>query len=244
MDGRRMLAVVPALPEPGAPEGDRRLETARQLVGSRDALADLERRRPGGLEPHLLAGVETPGPPDRLAVALERGRGAHPDGVRAADDLGGVLVEEEEARREQPILEARRDRHPHADPAGSRAQPSQDRVAGGDLRRVGGIERRHRHAVGHLQHAARARELGDEHVRILEIRPPDRQQVVGRDHERPAAVGVEDAAECRRRVEAGEARPVDRAVTSDQRRRVAVSDERVVGDAVHGPARFLGRAEP
>ena len=236
-DGGAALAFVPAATHPCPPEGDRRREPARHRRGVRGTrrIADLGGGRPGGLDPHLFAGAESPAAADRLPVAVERRRGAHPDRIGPADDLRRASGREQEAGREEAVLEARRDDDRDLDRARRAAEPAEDRVAGDDLRRLGGVERGDGHAVGQLEDASAARHLRQEHVGVVEIGAVRAARVLGRDLERAAALRVQDAAEDRRGVEAGKAGPVDRAVAPDERRGVAVADERVVADPVHGP---------
>ena len=99
------------------------------------------------------------------------------------------------------------------------------------LARVAALDR-HRHAVGDLEHTGRTSECRHEDVRAVDVGARVVVDAFRRDVERSAALGVQHAAEHRRRVEAREARPVDRAVAPDERGRVAVADQRVVADAV------------
>ena len=203
-------------------------------VGRARRVAHLGGGGPGGLQPDVLPDAEAPAAADPLAVALERCRGAHPDGVSAPHDLRAALAGEEEARREEPVLEARRDRRRNVHGAAAATQAAENRVVGADLRRLGGIERRDRHAVGQLEDAAGTAEGRDEHVRVVEVCPASFPDIGRHDLERPATLRIEKTAEDGRGVEAGEAGPVDCAVAPDERRRVAIADERVVGDPVHG----------
>ena len=132
---------------------------------------------------------------------------------RLADQLDLDLAVEAEDRAHQHVV---------AVVVGRRARVRRDRVLA--------APRAHRERVAHEDPAGR--------------RLPRRQQGVGArlvdararevDAERPeperSGLAVEQGAEHARRVEARDAQPVDRAVGRDQRARVAVRQERVVGD--------------
>src|SRR5579884_2378971 len=62
----------------------------------------------------------------------------------------------------------------------------------------------------------------------------------GRDAQVAATVAVEQATEDGGRVEAPRAVPVDRPIAGDERGRMAVADERVIGDGRIAPARTRG----
>ncbi len=105
---------------------------------------------------------------------------------------------------------------------GRRARVRRDRVlvvAGPDRQRVAHDDPAGRRLPGRLEHV-RARLVGAR-GRVVD---PERPEAEG------AGLAVEQAAEHARRVEARDAEPVDRAVGRDQRARVAVGQERVVGD--------------
>ena len=69
-----------------------------------------------------------------------------------------------------------------------------------------------------------------EHVRAGLVGPCGRVRDPERAEPEEACLPVEEAAEHARRVERGNAEPVDRAVGGDQRSRVTVGEERVIGD--------------
>ena len=88
-----------------------------------------------------------------------------------------------------------------------------------------------RHEVLHLPHAAGREEARDEDVRVREVELLRRPLVARRAQGVvAAAVLVEDRAEHARRVERRAAVPVDRAVRADERDRVQVADQSVLGD--------------
>src|SRR5581483_1894897 len=73
-------------------------------------------------------------------------------------------------------------------------------------------------------------ERAAEHVRGAPVLAPRVTRAAGRHLPVAAPAAVEQATEDRRRVEAAGAIPVHRAVAADQRRRVTVADQRVIGD--------------
>jgi hypothetical protein len=88
-----------------------------------------------------------------------------------------------------------------------------------------------RHEVLHLADAVGGQKPRDEHVGVGQVELLDVAAAVDRCNLEPAAlVGVEDAAEDARRIEARRAEPVDRAVGGDQGDRVHVPDHAVVLD--------------
>ena len=103
-----------------------------------------------------------------------------------------------------------------------------------------------RHEVGHLDLARVARPPGDEDEGVVEVAP--RGGARGADRAQgpvPVLLGPEQRAERRRGVEARKAEPVDAAVESDERRGVAVADQRVVLDPErHRPARRVSCRRP
>jgi hypothetical protein len=88
-----------------------------------------------------------------------------------------------------------------------------------------------RHEVLHLADAALGEEAGDQDIGVREVELLGRPAVCRRgDPVVAAATPVEDRAEHARRVEVGAAVPVDRPVRADQRGRVQVADDPVLGD--------------
>ena len=87
------------------------------------------------------------------------------------------------------------------------------------------------HEVDQLAHAVFRQEPGDEHVRVGHVqllrRPP---AAVRRNPEEAAALRVEDRSEHAGGVEAARAVPVDRALGTNERRRVQVADDAVLRD--------------
>jgi PAS domain S-box-containing protein len=97
------------------------------------------------------------------------------------------------------------------------------------------------HAVEDADDAVGRRRFGFEDERVVAIPPADRARVPARC-DPPATVlhRPEQCREARGRVEARHAEPVERAVASDERRRLVVRDERIVLDAkCHGGIRPL-----
>ena len=88
-----------------------------------------------------------------------------------------------------------------------------------------------RHEVLHLAHAAVGEEARDQDVRVREVELLGVPAVTGGpQREEAALVLVEDRAEHARRVERRAAVPVDRPVRADERDRVQVADQSVLGD--------------
>ena len=182
----------------------------------------------------------------RLAVAKHELAG---DAAVRARQRGLRVEREVEARRAEdgavlgdlrlvlvpPVVEARLDLEPEPDRAAnlddSTYEPVPVRLArGGD-----------RHEVLDLCDAVGGEEARDQDVRVREVELLDGAVLVRRaDAEVAAALPVENCAEDARRVEAGAAVPVDRAVRPDERDGVKVSDHAVLGDrqvverGVHG----------
>ncbi len=77
---------------------------------------------------------------------------------------------------------------------------------------------------------ARGGEDGFEDVRALAVAALGLESLHGLEPEGAAALGVEDAREDARRVDVGEAEPVDRAVARDERAGTAVADQGVFAD--------------
>jgi hypothetical protein len=127
-------------------------------------------------------------------------------------------------------LDVERDRALHADHEAQqlvRHRPAEVvlAVAGRERQRV---EQAHPAAIG------REGRLGDE--RPGHVAPADRRRL-GRPDRPVPGVGPEEPREHRGAVEARQAQPVDRAVARDERRPVAVGEQRVVGDRQRGGPR-------
>jgi len=86
------------------------------------------------------------------------------------------------------------------------------------------------HEVGEAHAAAGIGEGGLEHRGALGVASRDPVLAARPDAEEAAPIGVEQATEHRPAVEVRQTAPVDRAVGSDQRRRMGVPDQRVVRD--------------
>ena len=84
--------------------------------------------------------------------------------------------------------------------------------------------------IGDLHRAVGASQLGDQDGAVLLVPLPAVQQRLGRDGDGTAADAVDQAAEQRRAVEAGDAEPDHRAVPADQGRGGAIPDQAVVLD--------------
>ena len=94
-----------------------------------------------------------------------------------------------------------------------------------------GVDRLDRHEVLHLADSALGEEARDQDVGVGEVQLPRRPRHAGRaDRVEAAVAGVEDRAEHARRVERRAAVPVDRARGADERDRVQVAYEAVLGD--------------
>jgi len=111
-----------------------------------------------------------------------------------------------------------------------------------DAHHVRGLTAR-RHEVDERGGAIAGRELGLEDQRVVAIAPRDpRLRVDGRDLPASVLGRAEQRGEAGAAVEARPAQPVDRAVAADQRRRLAVANERVILDrGCHG--RVYGAAQ-
>jgi len=115
-----------------------------------------------------------------------------------------------------------RERHPAADAA----HHAHDAVPG-----LGGRVAAHGHEVDDLADAGLGQVPGDEHRGVREVQLLAREDVHCGPYPAMAAPAVvQQSPEQARRVEAGGAEPVDGSVGSDQRRRLKVTDEAVVGD--------------
>ena len=180
-----------------------------------------------------LPGLDREARADAARVALERAarpahhardpalqgererRGAEQHAVRVQLDL--VLLAPVVEARLDGQLELHRPAHDHDAPQ----QPVTVHV---------GL-RLDRHEVLHLAHAAVGVEARDEDVRVREVELLGGPVVAGRpERVEAAAVLVEDRAEHARGVEPRAAVPVDRAVRADERDRVEVAHEPVLGD--------------
>ena len=76
----------------------------------------------------------------------------------------------------------------------------------------------------------RRREHSFENERVVQVAPGDLNVIVFRRRNQPSSVlrAAEQRGKTGAAVEAGQAQPIDRAVAANQRRRLAVSDDRVV----------------
>ena len=189
-----------------------------------DALEHERLRVAGGeLERRAHAAVDALEPPlgahrlgDRALQRERQVRRAEQHAVRVHLDLvlGAPVVEPRLHLDQEPHLAA------HDDDAAD--QPVAVHV---------GRDRLDRHEVLHLAHAVGREEARDEDVGVREVELLGAPVVALRAQRVEAALlGVEDGAEHARRVERGAAVPVDRAGRADERDRVEVADQSVLGD--------------
>ena len=231
-------AVVARAGRPGRPELDRAPLPLRQLLDPREdgrlAVGGAEREQP------RLAGGDLRLPLEALlaeaAVREPERVGAAPGERPARPPLDPGLP--------RAVAEARLDPPAHPHRAGQPLDAPQHLAQRREVLAVG-----QRHQVGDA-HRARGRAEGRlEDVRVLEVRALRLERLDRLQLEAAAALGVEDPAEDRRRVDVGRAEPVDRPVAGDERARAPVADHRVVADrrvavdAVH-PAIICASASP
>ncbi len=160
-----------------------------------------------------------------LAVNLDRSTQSQavrpPDGAPLAVDLAYP-------RNDEPVVEADDELHLHRDPT----SPSLDQAD--DVELI--VSRRHAVDDRDLAVIGGVDGLEDQRAGAVPAFDTTRRS---RRCEQPPAVSrcPEQTGEARRGVEARERQPVDRSVASDQRRRLQIGQERVVGDRTgHGPA--------
>uniref|UniRef100_A0A942T1T1 Uncharacterized protein n=1 Tax=Neobacillus citreus TaxID=2833578 RepID=A0A942T1T1_9BACI len=173
---------------------------------------------------------------DDVAVVHRRGRrvpvplGVEPDaadddrvGSGRRDEHGFVGADLADPGECPGVVEPDAERLLDVDGADETAHAPHDR---------GGV-RPDRHELGDLDDAGARGPHGRQHQRVPVVVADGRRVRVG-GTQGPVAVGLvaEQRREDRRAVEPRQAGPVDRAVPSDQDRRVGVADERVVLDAV------------
>ena len=232
-----MRAVVGrVLPLPGAPRGNGVVEARRHVTGS-GRLGCLPHlgRYPPNREPDGLACGHGERRGHRRAGDRHRNPGAHRQLVRSAEGPSSVDGAAEErpdqtelGAGEQFHVERHRSRDPLDRPAELAGRVESDVVAALALGEHQGVTEADDAAVG--------LEGGLEHQRSIEVATLAREPAGRRD--RPVAgVWVQDAGEHRRAVEARQAEPVDRTVACDERGRVAVRQQPVVGDRLGGPGR-------
>ncbi len=202
------------------------------------------------------AGVE------QVGGLRDGGHGRRPSGGhrRATDHAAALAVDAQIAIRveHQGVVAPHRARAPVVQPQpGARAAVVEARLDDDvDLRRaldpldaaqelgagVGASAAAHGEGIDHPHRAVRGRQgrLEDHRARpVAAFGSRDRGRRANR--EVPAALGVEQAREGAAAVEPAQARPIDGALATDQRRRVAVRQERVVPDRpIGGISRHAG----
>jgi hypothetical protein len=215
-DGVRVLALVGAAGDPAAPEV---LRVVEGVLG-------VDRRRRAGIRPvpgederHPLARGHLELGDRALAAPLELDRGVEPQRVRPGDGVPAA-VRAAHPRHHPPVVEPDDElaRHPHppADPFD-------------DPHEVGRVPSR-RHEVEDPDGALVGLPHRLEHEGVVEVAPGRLTADPGGD---PPAAGLrpaEQRGEARRRVEARQTQPVDRAVAADEGGGLQVADDRVVLD--------------
>src|SRR5215471_2328720 len=149
---------------------------------------------------------------------------AETQGVRPGDRDARVLLVRALAdpRDDAPIVEADRQLRPELNAALDSFDDAHD---------VGRLAAR-RHEVEHARDRAVLRLPGRlEHKGVVEIAAPARRGCRRREQPATAVGAAEERSEAGARVEAGEAEPVDGAAAVDERRRLQVTEQRVVLDA-------------
>jgi hypothetical protein len=132
-------------------------------------------------------------------------------------------------RGDDAELGARAELRRHLHVAALAAQAAQQRVRRLAAQVVAALVRAAGQQVRQHNHARVRLEAGLQHQRPVDV-AARRRRLADRSDRPVAALVVQQPGEDRRRVEAREAEPVDRASTAHQRRRVAVGEQRVIGD--------------
>ena len=229
-----VAAVEPVLPVVRGPDDPlvgllerlrRRVLAPRERAVHR--LAGLEQMPPGhapGLDAEVQVGGEA-----QLQVGVGR------LGDRAVVVVAAVLP----ARAGQPVVEHRLAGQPELDLAVDAADGAQQDVVGVVVRRrarvrVGAVvlvvPRADQQRVAHDHPAALRAPARLEHHRPRQVAPARGDLDAGRAEPEPAGVAVQQRAEHARRVHPRQAHPLDAAVGRDERGRLAVRQEPVVGD--------------
>ena len=223
--------------DPGAPEPRRRLEARGRLV---DVGRGGELLGPRQRAERTLAFVELVARAHTAALDAQQQVGRQPDRLAGAGRVGVVAVVADQCplRWDAAVVE-----HGLADEVDVDAAPDAFDGAHEQVLRVV-VERRarmrgdrvvdepgaHRQRVAHDDPAGRHVPGGDQHVGPGLVRAVRGRVGAERPEPEIAGLAVEQRAEHGRRVEARDAEPADTAVRRDERARVAVRDERVVGD--------------
>jgi hypothetical protein len=230
--------VVPALVDvvlslPGAP--------ALGSVGdSRGDVLDIRRLRgflrlgwgPAHREAEPVALGDCEGRAQRRVLELERHGRA--DVQAAGAERASAAVLEPDQRRDQAVLRPRRELELHLDLARDAFERAQQLMRGVVADVVPALALRERHGVREPQLAGLGGEDGLDDERAGEV-APCRSIRPGRADPPVAGVGVEQPGEDGVAVVARQAQPVDRPVGVDERGRVAVRQQTVVGDRLRGP---------
>ena len=227
----------PGAPEPAAPEAVRGRDPRLCLL---DVLGSVEPFCPGEDAVRAVAGVERVAPADAVALDAQGEVRDQSDRQAGGARVGHVPapVDERPLGRRAAVVEDRladeldldgalgaldrADQHVVAVVVGGRPRVRRDLVLV--------VARPHRQRVANHDPAPGRLPRRHQHVRARLVRP--RGGMVDPERRQPeeAGLAVEQAAEDARRVEGRDAQPVDRPVRGDERARVAVREERVVGD--------------
>ncbi len=177
---------------------------------------------------------------DRLALDVDREIGDQPERHAGSGCVGRMVhsVDRRPGRRRRAVVEGGLAHELDLDVAVEALDRPHEHVIGvvvgrrPRVRRDGVlvIARPERQRVSHDGPARRRLPGRLEDVRPGHVGARRRMGDLERAEAEEAGLAVEEAAEDARRVEARNAQPVDRAVGSDERTRVAVGQERVVGD--------------
>ena len=187
------------------------------------------RRAVGQHERHGLAGGDLEIADRREVLAAQRDGGVQRHQVGPGDGAHGAVRQSRDPRHRPPVVEAQDQLGAHRDAAALAADDPDDV----------GVAAPRRHEVHHGDGAARRLDPRLEDQRVAAIAAGDARAVLDR-RDRPASVLAiaEQRGKARRRVEARPAQPVDRSGARDQRRGLAVANQRVVFEGgAHGRSR-------
>ena len=222
--------------EPPAPVAAGRREARVGLV---DALRCREVLRPRERAVAPVALRERVPRPDPVPLDPQLHIRLQPDGHARAARVGGVpVVAEGPLGRRAPVVERGLADQLHVDAAVQAQHGANQHVVPVRVRRRARVRgdlvltaaRAHCQRVEHDDPAGRRMPRGYKRVRPRLVEPRVRDiDPEGRKPER-AGLPIQQGAEDARRVEAGDAQPLDRPVGRDQRAGVAIGEERVVGD--------------
>ena len=237
MGSRQSVVEESPPPQPVAPVARRRDEP---FVGLLDRRRPLEALRPGQRAEQPLSGPKAVTGADTVALDAELHVGLQAEGLAGAGGVGGVAIagDQRPLAGDAAVVERGLAHELHLDAPLEADHRAHQGVVGVVVGRGPGVRRDRvlppprpdRQRVAHLDPALRR--VPGRHQRV-------RARLVGArrghvDPERREAEGpglaVEEASEDARRVEGGDAQPVDGAVRSDERAGMAVGQEGVVGD--------------